>query len=401
MNILQLINITFQKYQTFGDFKSKLDLNINNLNDLAKNISNSFNGISVSFVQSIFQNLQINTINDATLLQIYTYIKNIIHHTDSLDLNFNTISDNSGNIKDYYLIIEQNDNPFSLNFFIDDFYYKKETSEEFKTYRNTLLKFILDTLKKYNKRLLNINEKLKESENLDTYRLYGELITANLYKIKNENVDNITLENYYDNNKPISISLDKKYTPSINAKRFFKKYNKLKNTLEIVSIQKKETIEELNYIESIIYELENCSTVEEVSQIYEEISENIIFKENSNRYNQKKNHKIKKSKLTKNKMVSFNPLKYTIDGYTVLVGRNNKENDILTLKHAKKSDIWFHAKDFQGSHTILLLQNSTPPSQDILIKCAQIAAFHSKARNSTNIPVDYCEVKYVKKPRWC
>ncbi len=112
-----------------------------------------------------------------------------------------------------------------------------------------------------------------------------------------------------------------------------------------------------------------------------------------------KKNKIKKSKLTKNKEVSFNPIKYKIGNYTVLVGRNNVENDYLTLKYARKTDLWFHTKDFHGSHTILKIDNNLPyPSQDILIKVAEIAAKHSKAKNSSNVPVDYCEVKYVKKP---
>ena len=191
--------------------------------------------------------------------------------------------------------------------------------------------------------------------------------------------------------------------PGNNAKRYFKKYHKLKNTLEIVSVQKKETLQELDYIESIVYELENCSTIQEVSSIFEEISENVIFKERSNSFiKSKSNKKIKKSKLTKNKEVSFNPIKYQFDGYTIFVGRNNKENDYLTLKFAGKTDIWFHTKDIHGSHVILKIptNSTTPsmPSNEILIKCAQIAAFHSKASNSSNVPVDYCYVKYVKKP---
>ena len=103
--------------------------------------------------------------------------------------------------------------------------------------------------------------------------------------------------------------------------------------------------------------------------------------------------------MTKNKEVSFNPIKYNVDGYTVLVGRNNKENDYLTLKYASKNDIWFHTKDFHGSHTILKITNNLPyPNFEILVETAKIAAQHSKAKNSSNVPVDYCEVKYVKKP---
>ena len=234
---------------------------------------------------------------------------------------------------------------------------------------------------------------------MDKYRLYGELITSNLYRIPNKNVDKVELENYYDNNAKITINLDKRFLPSINAKRFFKKYSKLKNALIIVSEQKADTLKELDYIESVVYELESCSTIEEVAAIYEEISENEIFKDKTSSKLNKKNSKVKKSKLTKNKTVSFNPIKYTIDGYTVFVGRNNKENDYLTLKFANKNDIWFHTKDFHGSHTILKIDNSLPyPSNDILVKVAEIAAKHSKARNSSNVPVDYCEVKFVKKP---
>ena len=182
----------------------------------------------------------------------------------------------------------------------------------------------------------------------------------------------------------------------MNAKRFFKKYNKLKNTLVIVTEQKKETENELNYIESIVYELQNATTIDEVLEIYDEISENVIFKDTKQQ--SKKAYKLKKSKLTKNKTVTFNPIKYKIGEYTLLVGRNNVENDYLTLKYAKKTDLWFHTKDIHGSHAILKLENTTKPDYSILIKCAEIVAYHSKAKNSSNVPVDFCEVKYVKKP---
>ena len=197
----------------------------------------------------------------------------------------------------------------------------------------------------------------------------------------------------------ITIPLDSKYLPSINAKRYFKKYNKLKNALEIVGKQKEDTINELNYIESIVYELEAANSIDEISEIFEEISENVIFENQTNKYKNKKNKKskVKKSSLTKNKNVQFNPHKYFIDGFTFLVGRNNKENDYLTTKYAKKSDLWFHTKDIHGSHGILVL-NGNVPGQEILVKCSQIVAYNSKARLSSNVPVDFCEVRYVKKP---
>ena len=379
--------LNFLNCNDFEDFKKHLS-NVDT-ESLPWCISNTFNGISKKFINFIISDLNIKD-----LKEIFYYLKQIIQDTDSLNLKFKTINN------DYFLVQNPNNNElFSLNFFIDDFYFNKESNEQFKNYRNTLLKLILDALKKYKKRLYNIDEKLKECEDMDKYRLYGELITSNLYRIPNKNVDKVELENYYDNNAKITINLDKRFLPSINAKRFFKKYSKLKNALVIVSEQKADTLKELDYIESVVYELENCSTIEEVAAIYEEISENEIFKDKTSSKLNKKNSKVKKSKLTKNKTVSFNPIKYTIDGYTVFVGRNNKENDYLTLKFANKNDLWFHTKDIHGSHTILRIDTSKPlPDNDILVKVAKIAALHSKAKNSSNVPVDYCEVRFVKKP---
>ncbi len=375
--------LNFLDCLNFEEFKNKTNNNIDCISDI-------YNGISKQFINFIKENLLINDLES-----IYNYLNSIISNTDSLNLKFEIYNN------DYFLVPSSYLENLSLNFFIDDFYYKKECAEDLKIYRDTVLKLILSTLSKYKKRLKNIDTKLSECTNMDKYRLYGELITANLYKIKKDNLSEIKLENYYDNNNLITIPLDNKYSPNINAKKFFKKYNKLKNALEVVSIQKKETIEELNYIESIVYELEAATSVEDVSEIFDEISENVIFKDKTDKFKQKKNVKVKKSSLTRNKKVSFNPLKYSINGYTLLVGRNNKENDYLTLKYAHKSDLWFHTKEIHGSHAILLLNMSNTkkePSKDILIKCAEITAKHSKAKFSSNVPVDYCEVKYVKKP---
>ena len=350
-------------------------------------ISNTFNGISKDFVAFIIDKLHTDN-----LKTIYNYLLDIISKIDSLKLEFIKTDNN------YFLVPSSTSKkiPFSLNFFIDDYYYEKESIQELKNYKNTVLKLILNNLDKYKKRLQNMNLKLKECENMDRYKLYGELITANLYKIPNKNIDKIYLENYYDNNNLLTITLDSKYPPSINAKKFYKKYTKLKNTLEIVSKQKKETIYELQYLESIIYELESCTNIEEISEIINELSESEIFKNKIVSLNKKK-YSIKKNNFSKNKTVSFNPIKYTINDFILLVGRNNKENDFLTLKYAKKTDLWFHTKDIHGSHAILILDGKIP-SSDILEKCAEITAYHSKATHSSNVPVDFCEVKYVKKP---
>ncbi len=398
---------SFLDLKDFDDFYEKLEpkliefiaLNSNTISNLEisnfrldKLISNTFNGISLTFIQNLLLRLDINDISKDNLQLIYEKINDILE-SKNLDIFLQE------NGKDYYLYTSANDisDNFNINNKLDSFYFEKESSELFKNYRNSILHLILATLKKYEKRLENIDAKLSECNNMDQFRLYGELITSNLYRIDNKNQSSIRLENYYDNNNLITIPLDKKYSPSYNAKRFFKKYSKLKNALEIVNAQKTETIKDIDYIESVIYELENSSNIDDVELIYEEISENSLF---SDKLKTKKssNKKQKAKPMTKNKLTSFNPLKYVIDGYTILVGRNNKENDYLTCKFANKNDIWFHTKDIHGSHVILKTNPNEIVPEEILFEAAKLAAKHSKAKASSHVPVDYCKVSFVKKP---
>lgn len=372
----------FMAINNFEDFYLKLANT--NFDDLGNTISNIFTGFSLSFVNSAIEKCGITNTSKPELEKIYNYFCLIIKGQASLTFE-------STNKNDYILVKGGFNEPSHLNFFIDDFYFSRETSERFINYRNTVLKMILDILKKYNNRLISINSKLKECDEMDKYKLYGELITANLYRLSNNHSPSIELENYYDNNNLISIPLDTKYSPNINAKKYFKKYSKLKNAYQIVSEQKIETEKELNYIESIVYELENSSTLEDVEDIFDEISENIIFKEKLKK--KEKKNKISKKKKQKN----YSPIEYEIDGFKVYVGRNNKENDWLTLSFANKNDIWFHTKDIHGSHVILKVDKPIN-NDDILVKCAEIAAKHSKAKLSSNVPVDYCLVQFVKKP---
>lgn len=369
--------------------------------DLGKVISSVFNGISSSTIYGILQNYNDLTISKSSILEVYNNIWDILN---SSSLTFETYSVSKKNCskkkEDYFIKLSsklEND-AYRLNYFIDNFYFEKEHNELFENYRNTVLNLILVTLKKYEKRLENIDSKLQECNGMDQFRLYGELITANLYKIPNYNLSQIELENYYNENAKVIIPLDKRYLPSYNAKRFFKKYNKLKKALEIVNIQKKETIEDINYLESIVYELDNCTTVEEISYVYDEMAESPIFSDKIKQKSTKKVNTKKKKNLTSNKLASFNPLKFKFDDYTILVGRNNKENDYLTTKFASKNDLWFHTKDIHGSHVILKLSPGETASIDAIHESARLAALHSKAKNSTNIPVDYCKVSFVKKP---
>ncbi len=362
----------FTKLSGPEEFGEKLEIDSTE-NDYAKKLSNTFTGISLSFAKSAVEQREVP--------EIYNYINEIIN---SEKLKFELEG------SDYVLkLSDQEKEMFELNFFIDDFYFERETTEAFTNARNTMLRMILEVLKKYKNRLASIDAKLQECDGMDKYRLYGELITANLYQLTNTHSDSIELYNYYDNSN-IKIPLDVKYSPSMNAKRYFKKYSKLKNAYKIVSEQKVETEKELNYIESIVYELEDSTCLEDVQDIFEEISENVVFKEKLKR-KEKKNKNQKKKKQQK-----FSPIEYEVNGYKIYVGRNNKENDWLTLSFASKTDYWFHTKDVQGSHVILKADKEV--NDDILVKVAEIAAKHSKAKMSSNVPVDYCLVQFVKKP---
>lgn len=387
-NLLEINN--FEEF--FNLLKLDEDSNIED------SIVNTFNGIGLSNLKAL--TMDIKSKNEYTSQKNVAHIiyNSILEILNSKNLSIKTTSQKNDSPNDYCLVSSCEKNSYSLNFAIDDFYFSKENNEIFKNFRNMLLNIILSTLKKYEKRLQNIDEKLEECKSKDKYKLYGELLTANLYRIPGYNTDSISLENYYNNNELIKIPLDKKYSPQYNAKRYYKKYSKLKNALEIVSTQKSETINEIKYIESTIYELETCKDISDVQEIYDEISENEIFKNSFSKKNIfKKKSSKKPKKMTTNKFVSFNPLKFNIDGYTIYVGRNNKENDYLTNKFANKNDIWFHTKEIHGSHVILKANPNEQVPENIIYEAAKLAANHSKAKSSSNIPVDYCLVQYVKK----
>lgn len=371
------------------EFYRVLENNSNKLNtkSLAQIISSTFTGISKKSIFSFENDLYIeDDLEQNASNSLYIYIQNILLKPQNVFCKEFE--------KDYSLFFDENRKkiPLEINCFLDVYYTNKENINAFTTYRDYLLKLILVRLKRLNSKLVLINDKIEECNEADKYKLYGELITNNLYRINDYNQNSIELENYYDNNNLIKISLDGSITPSKNAKKFFKKYKKLKNAKEFVDIQKKSVESDINYLESIIYEINSADSILSLDGIYNELQDTSIIKDKS-----KKSNKIKKSKTSTENQALHDFLKYTVDGFTVLVGKNNKQNDYLTTKVAKKDDIWLHVKDFHGSHVILKTENKIP-SQETINKCAKIAKEHSKANQSNNITVDYTYVQYVKKP---
>lgn len=363
-------------------------------------ISNSFIGFSKSGVNVILDILSISNFKILSLdetKKLYNYIKDLLTSisTKISEVScFNINNDETKNSKikpDYYLIKKEQTEFAQINFFIDDFYNQKENSEIFINQKNNMLKLILNHLKRLETKLDNINSKLRDCEKMDIYKLYGELITSNLYKIASYNQKSITLENYYNNNEPIEIKLDSSISPSANAKTFFKKYRKLQNSLSIVGKQKELVTNSIQYLDSIIYDINNAKTLEEIEEISSELSDVVIQDKAKVANNSNKKLNQKESAIV--------PAEYKIDGYTIFVGKNNKQNDYLTCKIARKNDLWFHTKDIHGSHVVLKNEKTQKGISDsIIYKCATIAAFYSKAKLSQNVPVDYTFIKYVHKP---
>lgn len=398
--------ISFYALKGYDDFNTI----INNTITLDKNssisslISNTFAGIASNNLSYICNELNIDDNNNKEIsINVFNYLYSIVNNLKSQNMPINFVCKMVKDVKynnkiknDYYIGLSEDYSDLQVNFFIDDFYDNKEKSEFFTNSKNNALKYVLELLKKLNSKLNVINSKLDECKDLEKYKLYGELITSNLYKIPNYNVSEITLSNYYDNNNSITIKLDNSITPSNNAKKFFKKYRKLQNTALIVSKQKELMNTEISYLETIISDIDNSSSIDEINDIYNELHSNLNIEIKG-----QKNNKSD-SNFTKGKSSNM-PSIYNIDGFAILIGKNNKQNDMLTCKIAKNNDLWFHTKDIHGSHVVLRLEKSIEKYDrskidSIIYKCATYAAFYSKAKLSSNVPVDYTLIKYVKKP---
>lgn len=382
------------------DIKNYKDLeNKFNDNGLIDFFANNFTGISKISIESaiscIIQNspnvdskLSKDILDNETYTILAEYFLKLLNDIENNAVKCIEFKDNN-----YALVSDYDISHLQINLFLDDYYFKKQEKEQFLSYRNTILNFIMAKLKKISKKLNEINDKLIECADMEKYKLYGELITSYLYQIPKKRLSHIELLNYYDENKLIDIPLDISIYPVDNAKKYFKKYNKLKATSSFVQVQKLELEKEIDYLESIVYEIESAETIKDVDEIYEEVK--ILFNNKSNKNKKKNKPKIAKS-TSKVPLQTF--ISYQIENFKVLVGKNNRQNDELTFKIAKKEDIWFHVKDTHGSH-VILMTNGQIPSQEIINKCAAIAAFYSKATYSSNVSVDYTFVKYVKKPK--
>jgi predicted ribosome quality control (RQC) complex YloA/Tae2 family protein len=251
----------------------------------------------------------------------------------------------------------------------------------FEEKKRRLLSVAQSRKKKEEKKLGQIMEKLKECENGEEYRLAGELITANIYQLE-RGMSECRLPNYYDPEyKEKRIALDKTLTPSQNAQKYYKKYAKLKRTVEALTPRKEEEEGELAYTESILFALSQAEEGSDLADIEEELISLGLLK----------------PKAVKQKKAAEVPFrKYEKDGFIILAGRNNVQNDKL-VKSAAKNDIWLHTQKYHSSHVVIVTEGRKVPD-GVLEYAAAVCARFSDGKHGSKIPVDYCEIRFVKKP---
>lgn len=269
----------------------------------------------------------------------------------------------------------------SLSKLLDKYYESKADRDRVQQQGSDLIHLIQVELQRNKKKMKKLQKTLDETELADEYRVQGELLTAYLYKMTKGQKE-VTLTNFYDNEKPMTISLDPRKTPSQNAQKYFSKYQKLKNAIAYVNEQMRLTKEEIDYLESVSTQLE-LATPKDIAEIKEELIQQGYMK------------KKKSKKKQKQAKLSQPDLYRSSDGTPILVGKNNLQNDQLTLKSARKSDIWLHTKNIPGSHVII---QSADPSEETILEAANIAAYFSKSQLSASVPVDYVDVKKIRKP---
>lgn len=272
----------------------------------------------------------------------------------------------------------------SISELIESFYANRDFAYRIGQKTQDLRKLITQNIERCIRKKDIQMQTLRSIKNRDELRLKGELLTANIYSIK-KGMTTVELPNYYSENQElVAIELDSNKTPSENAQKYYKAYNKAKRTFEALKDQIKSNDEELAYLESVLTSVNNCTDEQDVKEIRRELREEGYVKKVKNQKDKSKKHSV--------------PLHFiSQDGFDIYVGKNNIQNDELTLKFARPRDIWMHTKNIPGSHVIIVANGQTIPDTT-LNEGAMLSAFYSKAKNSSKVPVDYTEKKNVKKP---
>lgn len=356
----------------------------------------SFSGISymlsteVCFFSSIEPSVLCNDIFKNNLnSNFYTGLKSLLHLITN-DYKHFTIFLKDEKLKEFTnLPIKSykytSSKAFSTSSELLHYYYiKKDIQLRMEQKTLDLRKIVSIHMERCKKKIKKQEKTLTDAENRNMYRLHGELILSNLHNIQKGDDVLITPNYYLENSEDIKIKLDKNITPNENAQKLFSKYNKFKRAVIATTSQLKTSKLELIHLESVKSSIEISEDEDDINDIRTELSELGLVK---------KKYSNKKSKTGKSKPHHF----ISTNGFNMFVGKNNKQNDIITLKNASKSDIWFHTKNIPGSHVIVSTKGLELDELTIL-EASTLAGFYSKGRNSSKIAIDYTAVKNVKKP---
>ena len=256
--------------------------------------------------------------------------------------------------------------------------------------KNELISSVKSSLDKQYLKKQRLSEDLAEAGRAVQYKEMGDLITGNIWRIE-KGAKEATLEDYLNDGAMRTIELDSRLTPAGNAQRFYKLYSKARTASVVKKKQLDETQKAIDYLESVMHFVDGAGSLSELEELRSELTETGYIRSQKGKRNKKGSDSKKQGK-------PFNPHKYTLpSGALILVGRNNLENDELTLRFSAKTDYWLHTKDIPGSH-VILKPASAESEEDDIYRAAEVAAWYSKARSSEGVPVDYTIVKYVKKP---
>lgn len=357
----------------------------NNL-DLLKNISStsqlmdSIQGISPQLANELFYSDDIKW---------YEKLECILNKIENVEFCPVVYLNDENYPEDYYALQLEHYSRFyekkfdSISEALEYYHVNKIDINRIRQKSSDIMKSLNRLIKKLNNKRQNLLNDINISQKAEEYKLFGELITANIYAFK-DGVSEITVMNYYDNSE-ITIALDSQIGLVENAQQYYKKYNKAKRAKVEKQVFLEKANRDIEYLESIRSFVEMAGNTSTLDEIKNELIDGGF---------------ISKSKLPQSKQAKKNYSTYyrykTKNGLDIYAGRNNVENDKLTFKVADKSDIWCHTKDIHGSHVILITGGSKPSDEDILEAC-EVAAFHSKAKNSSKVDVDFVNVKYVKK----
>ena len=349
-----------------------------NAGKISKQLLNSFEGFSPLITNEIVSRRQFMTqdtlpeaydevMAETTLTPTPVFHKN--HETGKEDFYFMKLNQFYDDVVEYD----------SLNDLLDRYYDARGERERVKQRANDLVRFVQQQLQKQQNKLSKLIDEYESAKDKETQQLYGELITANIYRIK-QGDESVTALNYYTGEE-VNIPLNPTKSPSVNAQYYYKQYNRLKTREHELDHQIQLTKENIDYFSNIEQQLEHI-TVDDIDDIRDELADQGFMKQRKN------------TKKKKNAQIQLQTYRSS-DGDTILVGKNNKQNDYLTNKKAQKSHIWFHTKDIPGSHVVIL---NDSPSDETIKEAAMLAGYFSKAGNSGQIPVDYTEIRNVHKP---